>query len=97
MSLSQVWTPPLLSLTMSPVVRCVCMYSNQALAQSDSQRWIFNRAFLPGCQPVPHPNGTTAQLTPYCPANTAHTFDPQSAPLIPMKGRRGMTKTTQRR
>lgn len=32
---------------------CVCAFLNQALAQSDSQQCIFNRAFPPGCQPVP--------------------------------------------
>lgn len=59
MSLSQVWTPPPLSLPIPPVV-CVCVdvcvcawFLDQALAQPDSQQCIFNRAFPPGCQPVP--------------------------------------------
>lgn len=33
---------------------CVCAwFLDQALAQPDSQQCIFNRAFPPGCQPVP--------------------------------------------
>lgn len=58
-----IWTPPLLFFTNAPSV-CVCVCADEcahvlslskALAQSESQKCIFNRAFPPGCQPV-HPS-----------------------------------------
>lgn len=65
---------------------CVCKYLNQGLDHSESQQCIFNRglpAGLPACHPL---TGQQPSWRSHSPANTTHALNPQSAPLILMKG-----------
>ena len=88
MSLSLVWTPPPLSLPIPPelcVLLCVCMaWARHWLSPIPSSVTLTGPSRRAAS--LFPPDGTTAQLTPPSPANTTLAFDPQSAPLILMKG-----------